>query len=85
MSVYVDQIKIHPSGQWCHMWTDGNIDELHQMAERIGLKRRWFQSVKDHPHYDLRPTKRMLAIELGAIVSSSVLWVKMVRANREQP
>jgi hypothetical protein len=35
-----------------HLVTTGDISELHQFSERIGLRRRWFQ---DHriPHYDL--------------------------------
>lgn len=49
--------------RWCHMATDGPLEELHAMAERIGLKRAWFQNdYGTHPHYDLVPSKRTLAL-----------------------
>ena len=43
----------------------GDLAELHAMAYNIGLKRRWFQGGK-FPHYDLRPSKRELALRHGA-------------------
>lgn len=55
------------SGYWCHMISDTNdLDELHAMADRLGLKRRWFQTDSSVPHYDLRDSKRRKAIEYGA-------------------
>lgn len=65
MAIYVDA-AIHPyRGQkWCHMIAD-TLDELHDMAEQLDLKRSWFQD-KRVPHYDLAPSKRILAIQFGA-------------------
>ena len=69
MSVYVDPLidygwKLGPS---CHMTSD-NIEELHLMADKIGLKRSWFQMGKnDLPHYDLVASKRKLAVSNGAV------------------
>ena len=51
--------------QWCHMWAD-TLEELHAMAEKLGLKRAWFQNRESLPHYDLVPSKRKKAIQLGA-------------------
>lgn len=40
-------------------YTDGQhlaadtLDELHEFAKKIGLKRDWFQDHPKHPHYDL--------------------------------
>lgn len=80
MAVYVDELvwQVDIRGQvsnpgwarqslWCHMMTDGGIEELHQMADKIGLKREWFQNHPLHPHYDLRPSMRKLAVENGAV------------------
>lgn len=68
MTVYVDQEK----NKYRHMLMShlvaDSIDELHAMADRLGLKRRWFQvSNNGTPHYDVCQTKRALAISLGAI------------------
>ena len=42
--VYVDRV---------HMVAD-SLKELHSFAEKIGLKRHFFEGVrKGHPHYDL--------------------------------
>lgn len=52
-------------GKWCHMASD-SLEELHEFALKIGLKRGWFQNKKNRPHYDLMKSKKKLAIELGA-------------------
>jgi len=74
--IYVDDVKKYPSGNWSHMMTDGDLSELHEMAAKIGLQRRWFQNKPRHPHYDVRPSKRTLAIENGAIAVSSSELIK---------
>lgn len=43
-----------------------DLDELHDMALKIGLKRSYFQNHKYLPHYDLTPSKRVLALQHGA-------------------
>lgn len=65
------------------MWAD-TVEELHTMADRIGLKREWFQPRPEHSinHYDIVPTKRALAIKYGAIARDLVLEdFKKARAN----
>jgi hypothetical protein len=53
---------------WSHMVTDADsFDELHAMAERIGLRREWFQG----DHYDVTPSRRAAAVKLGAVAVSS--------------
>jgi len=49
-----------------------SLKELHSFAEKIGLKRHFFEGVrKGHPHYDLTNKTIMLkAIENGAIIVS---------------
>lgn len=45
MTVYVDNFDSMSSagrGQWSHMIADTE-EELHEMAEKIGLHRSWFQ------------------------------------------
>jgi len=45
-----------------HMIADSD-QELHAMADRIGVKRKWFQS----DHYDICLAMRIKAIAAGAI------------------
>lgn len=86
MTIYVDDIQRYPSGPWCHMWTDGDIGELHHMADKIGLKREWFQQKNPRfPHYDLRPSRRDKALQAGARRMSLRKWIesgKMKQATR---
>lgn len=71
VSVYVDPLMSHgwvlrgKSIQSCHLLADSD-EELHVLARRIGLRRSWFQQ-GSRPHYDLVPSKRILAVQRGAI------------------
>ena len=48
------------------MYAD-TLEELHAMAERIGMKKEWFQNKPRLLHYDLTPRRRVVAVRLGAI------------------
>lgn len=84
MPVYVDKAS-NPLGRMkmCHMMAD-TLDELHAMADKIGMKRAWFQNNPDHPHYDLSQTKRQLAIQSGAIEIDNYQLVELVRKWRHK-
>ena len=84
MTVYVDvlmnhgwKLRGHPTKN-CHMFTDGDIEELHEMAEAIGMKRSWFQD-KRIKHYDLHARRRQKAVELGVVEVSRREAVKIWR------
>jgi hypothetical protein len=66
MPVYVD-IPFCWFGRMrmCHMTAD-SPEELHAMADRIGVARKWFQD-KRTKHYDICLSKRRLAIRFGAV------------------
>ncbi len=67
MSVYVDNMKANFGRMvMCHMVAD-SLDELHEMADKIGMKRKWFQP-RDGvmAHYDISLSKRALAVQHGA-------------------
>lgn len=81
MTVYVDELT-HRGMKYmgkivrtCHMMTDGDIEELHGVATRLGL-RKYFQDHPDHPHYDLMEGKRYEAILRGAVSVTSAEMVK---------
>jgi hypothetical protein len=64
----------------CHMLAD-STEELHQMADKIGMKREWFQS-HSTPHYDISLTKRKLALQQGAIEIDRYKVVEIIQAYR---
>lgn len=73
MSVYVDELfTTEPTRQWpyrqaCHLTADSS-EELHAFAARLKLRRAWAQHVgRPTEHYDLTATRRLLAVQRGAI------------------
>jgi hypothetical protein len=70
MACYVDSVRAYPGAglrfsEFCHLLADTR-DELHAMADAIGMPRRLFQ---DHPwrwHYDLPRHLREQAVHHGA-------------------
>lgn len=69
MPVYVDDMRAKFGRMvMCHMVAD-TLEELHAMADRIGVARRWYQGppVTRFPHYDIALSKRELAVQAGAL------------------
>jgi hypothetical protein len=67
MTVWIDDMYLYPMGQFgrmkmSHMISD-NEDELHAMAQKVGVAKKWYQ--KDH--YDICMEKRLQAIAFGAV------------------
>ncbi|MGH9769509.1 MAG: DUF4031 domain-containing protein, partial [Blastocatellia bacterium] len=64
-----------------HLVSDASLEELHEFAEGLGLRREWFQS-KSIPHYDLTGEVYKLALERGAaLVSSREIVLRAVRMD----
>ncbi len=84
MAVYVDQPMPWGKGGrlWCHMEAD-TVEELHAFAERIGVKRCWYENPKGlgAPHYDLNPDQRARAVAAGA-VEKDFRWMSEWRRQR---
>jgi hypothetical protein len=89
MAVYVDPLM---SRGWiiygrpvanCHLFTDAlSLDELHAIAQRIGMQKRWFQNSASAPHYDLTPDRKFDAIAAGAIEVGSRHAAQIWQARR---
>lgn len=63
MTVYIDDMEAKFGRLiMCHMIADTEA-ELHAMADRIGVARRWYQ----RDHYDIAKSKRALAVAAGAV------------------
>ena len=79
MTVYVDELRnTAPNRRWpykrsCHLVAD-TVDELHDFATRLGMKRAWFQDGR-YPHYDIVASRRVKALRMGARVITARGWV----------
>lgn len=84
MSVYVDRVFI-PYGRMlmCHMIADTPA-ELHAMADRIGVQRRWYQQPPKASfwHYDIAQSKRECAVAAGAVDCDRNTFVDHLRRIR---
>jgi hypothetical protein len=90
MSVYIDNIAAcKPNKNWCwhhsaHLFADTTA-ELHTFAERLKLKRTWFQDEGFFPHYDLTVNKHALAVTLGAVLlmqeKAVMKWHEILKRN----
>lgn len=77
MSVYVDDaVHLWRGERWAHLMAD-TLDELHAMAQRLGIPRRAFQNKTSGAHYDVTTDLRDMAIAYGVIPISR-------HADREQ-
>lgn len=69
MTVFVDDMRANYGRLiLCHMLADSD-QELHEMADKIGVNRKWWQSPEktSGSHYDIALSKKALAIQYGAI------------------
>jgi hypothetical protein len=83
MTVYVDDMKAKFGRMtMCHMLADSD-DELHAMADKIGVARRWWQSPQktSGSHYDIALSKRALAVAAGAV---EITWRQAGAMNRRR-
>lgn len=79
MTVYVDDMRAKLGRMvMCHMIAD-NVEELHKMANLIGVSRKWFQG----DHYDICLSKRTMALHAGAVEVTRremvPLWIALQR------
>lgn len=90
MAVYVDDLMTCvPNKNWrwnksCHLIAD-SVEELHEFAKRIGMKREWFQNDSRLPHYDLTVNRRALAVKLGAVEVDRRQFVNKMRELAQAP
>lgn len=83
MSVYVDDMRASYGRMvMCHMIADTD-EELHAMAAKIGVQRKWWQSPEktSGSHYDIALSKRALAIKHGA---KEITWRQTAMMNRRR-
>lgn len=83
LPVYVDNMRAQYRGMiMCHMVAD-SVQELLEMADKIGVNRKWFQPTS-HPHFDVCLAKRHSALKNGAIEVDRHGLVAAKRRHREK-
>ena len=60
-----------------------SVDNLHVMAEILGIKRCWFHNAPGHPHYDI-PKKRIAEIQAKCTVISTRKLLELIQKKKEQ-
>lgn len=70
------------SKKWWHLMAD-SVEELHEFADKIGLKRSWFQP-NSAPHYDVTAYYRQKAVQAGAVELDRVGIVTLCRMYRAE-
>jgi hypothetical protein len=85
MAVYVDKQRNRFRGMiMCHMLADTEA-ELHDMADRLGSRREWYQKGASTPHYDIPLQRRGMALALGAIEIDRRETGALIRRIRQDP
>lgn len=93
VTVYVDEVQEYarvagPAKRWGRKWSHMTADteeELHAMAQAIGLKRSYFQRRGGNPaldHYDVTPPKREAAVKRGAVQETTAQFMERLRRLR---
>lgn len=76
------------SWNWCHLATDGTLEELHAFAAELGVDFAFYRGPGqlnpnadqgEVPYYDLTPGQRLAAVTRGAL---PVLSVELVERGR---
>lgn len=84
MAVYVDDARNHFGRMiMCHMVAD-TTGELHDMAEKVGMKRSWYQSVARYPHYDVSLFRRKIVVAEGAIEVTTRELIEIQKKVRQK-
>lgn len=81
--VYVDEMEASYGRMvMCHMLAD-TTDELLDMADKIGVARRWLQKGGTYQeHFDICKAMRIRAVKLGAVEIDRTRLGEILRARR---
>lgn len=83
--IYIDKPVLHGRVRWAHLWdSENNARRLQRFAQKMGLKRTWFQDRPGFPHYDLYGWKIKWAKEDGAVVMSLKDWLRARDAEEQK-
>ena len=86
MTVYVDKPVFttgakKPRQTYAHM-VASTLDELHEFAQKIGVKPHFFHKTPMMPHYDINAKQQAEAVQAGAKEISSRDLVPLAKAMK---
>jgi hypothetical protein len=86
VTCYVDSVRDYPEAglrhtRLCHLLADTR-EELHAMADELGIPRRFFQDHQWRWHHDLPEQLRARAVQLGAVEVTMHEVGALLRARR---
>src|SRR5713101_3525747 len=83
MAVYVDDFRTsYRDKKVCHMLADTD-EELHAMADRIGVARKHHHNSVSGSHYDIASSEYPVAIRAGAIAITARQAAMMAEQRRK--
>lgn len=84
MAVFVDNARVEWRGRlWCHLVAD-SIEELHEFAKILGMRREWFQHDASYPHYDITIETKVRALRMGAVEGSRSQIIGCARKLKDE-
>jgi hypothetical protein len=88
VTCYVDTVRSYPDAglrftEFCHLLADTRA-ELHEMADTVGMPRRFFQDHAWRWHYDLPEPLRVKAVAAGAVEVTMRQVADLLKARRAQ-
>lgn len=78
--VLVGKYKYRYGRMYLSHMAASSLKELHEMADAIGINRKWFQNKPGKPHYDICQAKKQKAIDLGAKLVSDKEIIRLYRS-----
>lgn len=85
-----DPVEVHPLREELRYYCDDmrhlvcvpyTVENLHRMAEDLGIKRCWFHRGSKHPHYDI-PKRRIEEVRAKCTVVSPREVLKIMKGER---
>jgi hypothetical protein len=77
------QLKYYCDGRRHLVCLPYSIENLHLMAERLGIKKCWFHHKKGYEHYDI-PKKRIQEITAKCELVSSKTILEIIKKSQNQ-
>lgn len=83
MTVYIHPPTFPKNNFWTRMACDGDVQELHDLAEKTGISKKQFVDGPEMPYYHLRLDEHKIICSSGAYQVSEEELVKKCRRKKD--